>query len=46
MRTWLYVSGVLFSIQTLSHTVSNKIVALLEINPAALYISYSTRKRA
>jgi teichoic acid transport system permease protein len=39
MRTWLYVSGVLFSIQTLSHTVSGTVVALLEINPAALYIT-------
>jgi teichoic acid transport system permease protein len=45
MRTWLYISGVLFSIQSLgyiqnlSHAVSSKIVALLEINPAALYIT-------
>ncbi len=39
MRTWLYVSGVLFSIATLGHTVSGKIIALLEINPAALYIT-------
>jgi teichoic acid transport system permease protein len=39
MRTWLYVSGVLFSIQTLGNTVNSKIVALLEINPAALYIT-------
>ncbi len=45
MRTWLYVSGVLFSIATLGHistlsqAVSAKIVALLEINPAALYIT-------
>jgi teichoic acid transport system permease protein len=39
MRTWLYVSGVLFSIQTLGHAVNGKIVALLEINPAALYIT-------
>jgi len=39
MRTWLYASGVLFSIQTLGHAVNSKIVALLEINPAALYIT-------
>jgi teichoic acid transport system permease protein len=39
MRTWLYVSGVLFSIATLGHTVSAKIITLLEINPAALFIT-------
>jgi teichoic acid transport system permease protein len=39
MRTWLYASGVLFSIQTLGHAVNSKIVALLEVNPAALYIT-------
>jgi teichoic acid transport system permease protein len=39
MRTWLYASGVLFSIQTLGHAVNSKIIALLEINPAALYIT-------
>ncbi len=37
MRTWLYVSGVLFSIPTVSS--NPKVVALLEINPAALYIT-------
>ena len=45
MRTWLYASGVLFSIQTLNHigglsqAATSKIVTLLEINPAALYIT-------
>jgi len=37
MRTWLYVSGVLFSIATVSSNF--KVVALLELNPAALYIT-------
>lgn len=37
MRTWLYVSGVLFNIATLN--VAHKWVALLQINPAAIYIS-------
>jgi teichoic acid transport system permease protein len=37
MRTWLYVSGVLFSIATVSSNA--KVVALLELNPAALYIT-------
>ncbi|HEY2640044.1 MAG TPA: ABC transporter permease [Streptosporangiaceae bacterium] len=39
MRTWLYVSGVLFSIQTLFHAASSKVITLLELNPAALYIT-------
>ena len=37
MRTWLYVSGVLFNIATLD--VGRKYIALLQINPAAIYIS-------
>ncbi|MGO8959381.1 MAG: ABC transporter permease [Streptosporangiaceae bacterium] len=37
MRTWLYVSGVLFYIPTVSSNA--KVVALLELNPAALYIT-------
>lgn len=37
MRTWLYVSGVIFSIATVSPNA--KIVALLELNPAALFIT-------
>ncbi len=37
MRTWLYVSGVLFQISTLD--VARKWVALLQINPAAIYIT-------
>jgi teichoic acid transport system permease protein len=36
-RTWLYVSGVIFSITTLN--VSGWIKSLLQINPAALYIT-------
>ena len=41
MRTWLYVSGVLFSIATLDVNIRRrtKIVALLQLNPAALYIT-------
>ena len=38
MRTWLYVSGVLYSISTLSG-LNKTVVALLEINPAALFIT-------
>jgi teichoic acid transport system permease protein len=37
MRTWLYVSGVLFNIATLD--IARKYVAILQINPAALYIT-------
>jgi len=37
MRTWLYVSGVLFQISTLA--VARKYVAILQINPAAIYIT-------
>ncbi len=37
MRTWLYVSGVLFSIPVVSSNAT--VVALLELNPAALYIT-------
>jgi teichoic acid transport system permease protein len=37
MRTWLYVSGVLFQISTLD--VARKYVAILQINPAAIYIT-------
>jgi teichoic acid transport system permease protein len=37
MRTWLYVSGVLFNIATLD--IPRKYIALLQINPAAIYIS-------
>src|SRR5215469_7269736 len=36
-RTWLYASGVIFSISTLN--VSGWLKSLLEINPAALYIT-------
>jgi teichoic acid transport system permease protein len=38
MRTWLYMSGVIFSIASLT-SVSTKVVALLQLNPAALYIT-------
>jgi teichoic acid transport system permease protein len=37
MRTWLYVSGVLFQISTLA--IPHKYVAILQINPAAIYIT-------
>ncbi len=37
MRTWLYVSGVIFSISTLD--VSGWAKSLLQVNPAALYIT-------
>ena len=36
-RTWLYASGVIFSISTLN--VSGWVKSLLQINPAALYIT-------
>jgi teichoic acid transport system permease protein len=37
MRTWLYVSGVLYNITTLD--IARKYVAILQINPAAIYIT-------
>jgi teichoic acid transport system permease protein len=37
MRTWLYVSGVLFEISTLS--VAGVYKSILQINPAAIYIT-------
>jgi teichoic acid transport system permease protein len=39
LRTWMYLSGVLFNISTLSVRDHPWVVALLEINPAALYIT-------
>ena len=39
LRTWMYVSGVLFSIASLSVSTPGWAIALLEINPAALYIT-------
>jgi len=39
MRTWLYVSGVLFSIGTLSIRTHRWVIVLLQLNPAALYIT-------
>ena len=36
-RTWLYLSGVIFQISTLD--IARKYVALLQINPAAIYIT-------
>ena len=43
MRTWLYVSGVLFSLQSLSlkpPRLNHPTIAyLLQINPAAVYIT-------
>ena len=37
MRTWLYVSGVLYNISTLA--IARKYVVILQINPAAIYIT-------
>ena len=37
MRTWLYVSGVLYNIATLD--IGRSYVAILQINPAAIYIT-------
>jgi teichoic acid transport system permease protein len=39
LRTWMYVSGVLFNIATLSIRTHHWIVAVLQLNPAALYIT-------
>ena len=39
MRTWLYVSGVLFSIGTLSLRTHRWLIVLLQLNPAALFIT-------
>ena len=43
LRTWMYMSGVLFSTLTLANTSfgrhHHEIVALLQVNPAALYIT-------
>ncbi len=39
MRTWLYVSGVLYQISTLDLKDHPGVVTLLEINPAAIYIT-------
>jgi teichoic acid transport system permease protein len=45
-RTWLYMSGVIFSIASLgpsvaslSYSTSNKVITALQLNPAALYIT-------
>src|SRR5713226_3839608 len=39
LRTWMYVSGVIFSIATLDLKSHRWIIAVLELNPAALYIT-------
>jgi teichoic acid transport system permease protein len=43
LRTWMYVSGVLFSTLTLAKTTfgakHHELVALMQVNPAALYIT-------
>jgi teichoic acid transport system permease protein len=39
LRTWLYVSGVLFSIAALAVSTHRWIITVLELNPAALYIT-------
>jgi len=38
LRTWMYLSGVMFSIATLTH-ITPTIKAILQLNPAALYIT-------
>jgi teichoic acid transport system permease protein len=38
-RTWLYLSGVIFSIAALSSNASSKVITALQLNPAALYIT-------
>jgi teichoic acid transport system permease protein len=37
MRTWLYVSGVLFQITTLD--INRRLASVLQLNPAAIYIT-------
>ncbi|MGH3276091.1 MAG: ABC transporter permease [Streptosporangiaceae bacterium] len=43
LRTWMYMSGVLFSVLTLSQSAFGKahheLVALLQVNPASIYIT-------
>ena len=43
LRTWMYMSGVLFSVLTLSQSSFGKahpeLVAVLQVNPAAIYIT-------
>jgi teichoic acid transport system permease protein len=39
LRTWMYVSGVIFSIAALDLKSHRWIIAVLELNPAALYIT-------
>ena len=40
VRTWMYTSGVMFSIQTLkSLTGHHKLAYILQVNPAAVYIT-------
>jgi teichoic acid transport system permease protein len=43
LRTWMYISGVLFSVLTLAKTSfgekHHELVALMQVNPAALYIT-------
>jgi len=38
LRTWMYLSGVMFSIANLTD-ISAKVKAILQLNPAALYIT-------
>jgi teichoic acid transport system permease protein len=38
LRTWLYLSGVFFSIQVFTRDVPDVIRVLLQVNPAAVYI--------
>jgi teichoic acid transport system permease protein len=39
LRTWMYLSGVLFNIGTLTLNSHRFLIAILQLNPAALYIT-------
>ncbi len=39
LRTWMYVSGVMYSIDKLTATAPHFVRVLLDVNPAAVYIS-------
>ncbi|WP_037908189.1 ABC transporter permease [Actinacidiphila yeochonensis] len=38
LRTWMYMSGVMYSISKLTSTAPHPVVLLLDINPVAIYI--------
>jgi teichoic acid transport system permease protein len=39
LRTWMYVSGVMYSIDARVHTAPAFVRVLLDLNPAAVYIN-------